>query len=69
MQMDMNFTTVPMFAGETRRLYWETKLSSKISDQNIPKNYPLYSTDEDMGFYILSLNEAYEEEDFKPPIT
>ena len=50
-------------------MYWESKFCYVISDQNGPKNYPLYATYEDMGCYILSFNEAFEEENLKSPIS
>jgi hypothetical protein len=42
MQMDMNYITVPVFGGENKRLYMETKFSYLVSDQNNPKNHPIY---------------------------
>jgi hypothetical protein len=59
MQMDMTYATVPVFGGENRRLYRETKFSYVVSDQNNPKNHPIYVVDEDMGCCILSVNEEY----------
>ena len=58
--MDMNYATVPMSVGETRRLYREPKFLYFISNQNSPKNYILYAIDEDMGCCILSVNDSFE---------
>jgi hypothetical protein len=43
MQMDMTYATVPVFGGEHRRLYRETKFAYVVSDQNNPKNHPIYA--------------------------
>jgi hypothetical protein len=61
MQMDMNYVTAPVFGGELRRLYQETKSSYVVSDQNNPMNHPIYDDDEDLGCCILSVNEEYNE--------
>jgi hypothetical protein len=61
MQMDMTYATVLVFGGENRRLYMETKFSYVVSDQNNPKNHPIYDVDEDMVCCILSINEEYDE--------
>jgi hypothetical protein len=61
MQMDMTYATVPVFGGELRRLYQETKFSYVVSDQNNPVNHPIYVVDEDLGCCILSVNEEYNE--------
>jgi hypothetical protein len=61
MKMDMTYAIVPFFGGENRILYKETKFSYVVSDQNNPKNHPIYAADEDMGCYILSVNEEYDE--------
>jgi hypothetical protein len=44
MQMDMTYATVPVFGGEQRRLYRETKFAYMVSDQNNPVNHPIYAT-------------------------
>jgi hypothetical protein len=53
MQMDMTYATVPIFGGENKRLYRETKFSYVVSDQNNPRNHPIYVVDEDLGCCIL----------------
>jgi hypothetical protein len=61
MQMDMTYATVPVFGGENKRLYRETKFSYVVSDQNNPVNHPIYVVDEDLGCCILTVNEEYKE--------
>jgi hypothetical protein len=61
LQLDMTYATIPAFYGETRRLYRETKLSYTISDPKNPNNYPVYSKYQDMGCYILSINNELED--------
>jgi hypothetical protein len=56
LQMDMTYATIPVFGGETRRLYRETKLAYIVSDPNHPNNYLVYSKDQDLGCFILSVN-------------
>jgi hypothetical protein len=62
MQMDMTYATVPVFGGEKRRLYRETKFAYVVSDQNNPINHPIYATESDLGCCILSIDEATEPE-------
>jgi hypothetical protein len=56
LQMDMTYATIPIFGGETMRLYRETKLAYKVNDPNNPNNYHVYSKDQDPGCFILSVN-------------
>jgi hypothetical protein len=52
MQMDMNFSTVPVFGGEKISLYKETKFDYVV-------NHHIYVVDEDLGCCILTVNEEY----------
>lgn len=56
LQMDMAYATIPVFYGETNRLYRETKLTYTISDPNHPNNYLVYSKDQYLCCFILSAN-------------
>jgi hypothetical protein len=56
LQMDMTYATIPVFGGETRILYRETKLAYMVSDPNHPNNYPFIQKDQDLGCFILSVN-------------
>ena len=59
--MDMTYAIVPVFGGEIRRLYRETKFVYVVSDQNNLVNHPIYVVDEDLGCCILFVNEEYNE--------
>jgi len=61
MQMDMTYATMLFFGGEKWRLYRETKISYVVSDENNPKNHPIYATNQDLGCCIVSVNEEYSE--------
>jgi hypothetical protein len=53
----MTYSTIPVFSGETRRLYREIKLVYIVSDPNHPNNYHVYSKYQDLGCSILSVND------------
>jgi hypothetical protein len=61
MHMDMTYTIVPVFGGENKRLYRETKFGYVVNDQNNLVNHPIYVFYEDPGYYILSVYEEYME--------
>jgi ribonuclease HI len=56
LQIDMTYATIPVFGGEPRRLYKETKLAYIVSDPNHPNNNLVYSKDRDLGCFILPVN-------------
>jgi len=60
MQMDMAYATIPVFGGETRRLYRESRMEYMVSNKNSPKNHPIYVAEDNMGCCILSIDEAYQ---------
>ena len=55
---DLSYTTVPVFGGESRRLYRESQLPYIISDEKNPSNHPIYAVDTDFGAYILQIEES-----------
>jgi hypothetical protein len=57
LQMDMIYATILVFCGETRIIYRETKLSYIVSDPNHPNNYLVYSKEQDLGCFIVSVND------------
>jgi hypothetical protein len=59
--MDMTYATIPIFGGENKRLDKENFFSYVASDQNNPRDHPIYVFDEDLGCCILSVNEEYNE--------
>jgi hypothetical protein len=60
LQLDMTYATIPVFGGETKRLYREIKLAYTVSDPKNPNNYPMYSKEQDLGCFILSINNELE---------
>jgi hypothetical protein len=61
MNMEMMYAIVPVFGGENKRLYRETKFSYVVSDQNNLVNLSIYVVDEDISCFILNVNEEYKE--------
>ena len=55
--MDMSYATIPIFGGEFRRLYRETKLAYIVSDHQNPTNHPIYAEEKESGSYILPLTD------------
>ena len=45
MQM-INHANIPVFARKSRRLYKEANFVYVVSNQNSPKNYPMYEIEE-----------------------
>jgi len=57
LQNDLSYATVPVFGGESRRLYKEAQLAYIISDEKNPSNHPIYAMDIDFGACILHIEE------------
>ena len=57
LQMDMSYATVPIFGGEFRRLYRETKLDYIMSDHQNPTNHHIYAEEKELGSSILHLTD------------
>jgi ribonuclease HI len=58
--MDMIYATIPVFGGEMSKIYRETKLAYIVSDPKHPNNYLVYSKDQDLGCFTLSINDELE---------
>jgi len=58
LQMDMSYATIPVFGGESRRLYRETQLAYIVSDGKNPANHPVYAIDQDLGACILQIDDS-----------
>jgi hypothetical protein len=58
LQLDMTYTTIPVFGGQFTRLYRETRLAYTVSDPQNPNNFPIYIADQDLGNCILSSNDG-----------
>jgi hypothetical protein len=59
-QLDMAYATIPIFGGQFMHLYRETRLVYTVSDPHKPHNYPVYVTDQDLGNYILSIEDGFD---------
>lgn len=65
--MDLSYATIPIFGGQYQRLYREAKLLYVVIDAKKSKNLPVYTKEESMGYYILSINpEAITEANVPP---
>jgi hypothetical protein len=56
LQLDMTYETIPIFGGQTRRLYREEKIAYTISDSTNPKMFPIYVENDDLEIFFLSVN-------------
>jgi hypothetical protein len=59
-QLDMTYATILVFRGQFTRLYRETRMAFTVSDPKNPKNHLVYIADQDLGNYILSLDDDFE---------
>ena len=53
LHMDFTYTTIPMFGGETKRLYRENQLAYIIIKESHSVNHPIYVVDTNFGYCIL----------------
>ena len=60
LQMDLTYATIPMFGGETKRLYRENQLAYIISKESRSVNHPIYAVDTDFGSCILHIYDNQE---------
>ena len=56
--MDLTYATIPMFGGETKRLYRENQLSYIIGNEQNSINHPIYAVDTDLGACILQIDDS-----------
>ena len=59
LQMDLTYDTIPMFGGETKRLYRERKLAYIISNEKNSVNHPIYAVDTEFGAFILQIDDSH----------
>ena len=57
LQMDLMYATIPMFGGETKRLYRENQLAYIISKESHSVNHPIYVVETDFGSCILQIDD------------
>ena len=53
LQMDLMYTPIPMFGGDTKRLYRENQLAYIISKESHLVNHPIYAVDTNFGYCIF----------------
>ena len=58
LQDDLSYSTIPVFGGESIRLYREAQLAYIISDEKNPTNHPIYDVDTNFGASILQIKES-----------
>ena len=56
--MDLTYATIPMFGGETKRLYRENQLEYIISKERNSVNHPIYAVENDFGSFILQVDDS-----------
>jgi len=57
LQNDLSYATVPIFGGESKRLYREAQLAYIISDERNPTNHPINDVDNNFGACFLHIEE------------
>jgi hypothetical protein len=57
LQIDLKYSTIPVFGGEHRRLYREAQLAYIISDEANPTNHPIFALDTDLSS-LLKITET-----------
>ena len=57
LQMDLMYATIPIFGGETKRLYREYQLAYIISKEIRSVNHPIYAVDTNFGSCILQIDD------------
>ena len=66
LQMDLTYATIPMFGGETKRLYKENQFTYIISNSNNSINHPIYAVYTDFGSCILQIDDS-QPTSYQPP--
>ena len=49
LQMDLTYSTIPVFGGENRRLYRELRFAYIVTNDKNPTNHLLYVVEKDLG--------------------
>ena len=58
LQMDLTYAIIPMFGGDTKRLYRENQFTYIISNAKNSINHPIYVVDTDFGACILQIDDS-----------
>ena len=57
LHMDLTYAIIPMFGGDTKRMYWENQLAYIIRKDSCSVNHPIYAVDTDFGSCILQIDD------------
>ena len=57
LQMDLTYSTIPVFGGENRRLYRELQFAYIVTDDKNPTSHPLYAVDKDLSTCMLHFSD------------
>jgi hypothetical protein len=58
LQLDMTYTTIPIFGGKFTRLYRKMRLAYTVRDPQNPNNFPIYIANQDLGNCILYFDDS-----------
>lgn len=58
LQNDLSYATIPVFGGESGRLYREAQLAYIISDEKHPTNHSIYVVDTDFEACFLQIEDS-----------
>ena len=59
LQMDITYATIPMFGGETKRLYRENQFTYIINNAKNFINHPIYAVDIDFGACVMQIDDSH----------
>jgi hypothetical protein len=60
LQLDMTYVIILVFGGQYTLLYREMRLAFMVVDPHNPNNHRLYIFDQDLGGFILSIDDDIE---------
>ena len=55
-QMDMSFSTIHVYGGQSLRLYREVRFINTVCNDNKARNYPISAVDQEFSCFQLSLD-------------
>jgi hypothetical protein len=55
--MDLSYSTIPIFGGENKRLYREVRLDYLVSDNENPRNHPIYVVEHEFVSSIFHIGD------------
>lgn len=56
-RLDLTYATIPIFGGEERRLYKESRFVKIVTRVDCPNNAPVYGNERDLSCLILEEND------------